>query len=44
MFSDLSEEMATLEHFQAGVRFTTTTGPVDWGLQYFYGYLLNPAA
>ncbi len=43
-FLEVHDEMATLEHFQAGVRFTTTTGPVDWGLQYFYGYLLNPAA
>ncbi|MCX7655376.1 MAG: hypothetical protein N2Z76_02495 [Treponemataceae bacterium] len=35
---------ACLDHSQGGLRFTTTTGPVDWGLQYFYGYLPNPAA
>jgi len=33
-----------LDHSQGGLRFTTTTGSVDWGIQYFYGYLPNPAA
>ncbi|MCX7949528.1 MAG: hypothetical protein N2509_05395 [Treponemataceae bacterium] len=34
----------SLDHSQGGLRFTTTTGSVDWGIQYFYGYLPNPAA
>jgi len=33
----------TLDYAQAGLRFTATTGSVDWGVQYFYGYLLTPA-
>ena len=32
-----------LEYAQAGLRFTTSSGPVDWGLQYFYGRLPTPA-
>lgn len=36
-------ETDRLDYAQAGMRFTTTTGSVDWGLQYFYGYLPTPA-
>lgn len=40
---DLVAESASLASFQAGLRFTTSTGPVDWGLQYYYGFLPMPA-
>jgi hypothetical protein len=30
------------DHFQAGLRFTTSVGPADIGLQYFYGNLFRP--
>jgi hypothetical protein len=33
----------SLNYAQAGLRFSTTTGSVDWGLQYFYGLLPKPA-
>lgn len=36
-------DTSTLDYAQAGLRFTTTSGSVDWGLQYFYGYLPSPA-
>jgi len=32
----------TLDHSQAGARFTTIAGGVDLGLQYFYGYQHEP--
>ncbi len=32
-----------LGYSQAGVRFTTTLGSVDFGAQYFYGYLKRPS-
>ena len=32
-----------LEYFQAGLRFTSTVGPVDFGVQYFYGNLFRPS-
>jgi hypothetical protein len=35
--------MASLDYAQAGVRFTTTIGPADIGLQYYYGRLTKPA-
>jgi len=44
-FSDMSlesEDMSTLEYFQTGLRFTTTIGPADIGVQYFYGNLFRP--
>jgi len=44
-FSGLSVEspdMSTLEYFQTGLRFTTTVGPADIGVQYFYGNLFQP--
>jgi hypothetical protein len=37
------DDMSTLAYAQAGVRFTTTIGPADFGLQYYYGRLTRPA-
>jgi hypothetical protein len=37
-------DISTLEYAQAGARFTTTIGPADIGLQYYYGRLTRPAA
>jgi len=37
------EDTSTLEYLQAGARFTTTIGPADLGLQYYYGRLTRPA-
>lgn len=34
----------TLEFGQGALRFTTTTGPVDWGLVGYAGFLRRPAA
>jgi hypothetical protein len=34
----------TLDYAQGGLRFTTSLGRVDLGLQYFYGFLPSPAA
>ncbi|MDR0316502.1 MAG: hypothetical protein LBH97_06340 [Treponema sp.] len=31
-----------LDYFQTGLRFTTTIGPADIGVQYFYGNLFRP--
>jgi hypothetical protein len=36
-------DTSTLEYAQAGARFTTTIGPADFGLQYYYGRLTRPA-
>jgi len=36
-------DTSTLEYAQAGARFTTTVGPADFGLQYYYGRLTRPA-
>jgi hypothetical protein len=36
-------EMFSLEYVQAGLRFTTTLGSSDLGIQYFYGNLFRPA-
>ena len=33
----------TLDYAQAGLRFTTTIGSADVGLQYFYGRMFQPA-
>jgi hypothetical protein len=33
-----------LEYVQGGLRFTTTLGPADFGVQYYSGYLPRPAA
>jgi hypothetical protein len=43
---DLSTKLpdtASLKYAQTGARWTTTTGPADWGLQYYYGRLARPA-
>ena len=42
-YADLLPDYSSLEHFQAGLRATTTLGAVDVGAQYFYGYLTTPA-
>jgi hypothetical protein len=36
-------DISTIEYAQAGARFTTTIGPADIGLQYYYGRLTRPA-
>jgi hypothetical protein len=36
-------DISTLNYAQAGARFTTTIGPADIGLQYYYGRLTKPA-
>ena len=36
-------DTTTLNYAQAGMRFTTTIGPADVGLQYYYGRLTKPA-
>jgi hypothetical protein len=44
-FSGFSPEFpntSNINYFQAGLRFTTTIGPVDIGIQYFYGNLFQP--
>jgi hypothetical protein len=38
-----TSEFSTLKYAQAGARFTTTIGPADIGLQYYYGRLTRPA-
>jgi hypothetical protein len=40
---DISPVTNSIEYFQAGLRFTGTLGPVDFGFQYFYGNLFRPA-
>ncbi|MDR1231310.1 MAG: hypothetical protein LBK61_07910 [Spirochaetaceae bacterium] len=35
--------LTTIEYAQAGARFTTTVGPADIGVQYYYGRLTKPA-
>ena len=35
-------DTSKLEYFQAGARFTTTIGPADFGLQYYFGRLTRP--
>ncbi|MDR2731428.1 MAG: hypothetical protein LBB81_11100 [Treponema sp.] len=36
-------DLSTLKYAQWGARFTTTVGPADIGLQYYYGRLTRPA-
>jgi hypothetical protein len=46
-FSDFSipfPDTSALSYFQAGLRYTTTIGPVDIGGQYYYGNLFTPVA
>jgi hypothetical protein len=42
--NQVKPDTTTLEYFQGGLRFTTTIGPSDFGVQYYYGYLPRPAA
>jgi hypothetical protein len=45
-FTDFSPEfpnMAGLDYFQAGLRFTSTIKSVDIGFQYYYGNLFRPS-
>ncbi|GHV80490.1 hypothetical protein AGMMS49944_22810 [Spirochaetia bacterium] len=37
------DELRKLKYAQAGARFTTTIGPVDFGAQYFYGRMYQPS-
>jgi len=37
-------ETDTLEYAQGGLRYTTSFGGADFGLQYFYGFLPTPVA
>jgi len=39
----VAAETNTLDYAQAGLRFTTTIGSADIGLQYFYGRMFQPA-
>jgi hypothetical protein len=41
-FSPDFPDTSGLEYLQAGLRFTTTAGPADIGIQYFYGNLFQP--
>ena len=36
-------DTSTFDYAQAGLRFTTTIGPADIGIQYYYGRLTKPA-
>jgi hypothetical protein len=36
-------DTTTLDYFQGGLRFTTTLGPADLGVQYYYGRMGSPA-
>jgi len=36
-------DTTTLDYAQAGLRFTTTIGQADFGLQYYYGWLPQPS-
>jgi hypothetical protein len=40
---EILPDTSTLEYFQGGLRFTTTIGPADLGLQYYSGFLSRPA-
>jgi hypothetical protein len=41
--SEVKLDTSTLEYAQGGLRFTTTIGSSDFGLQYYNGYLPRPA-
>jgi hypothetical protein len=36
-------DTSSLKYAQGALRFTTTTGPADWGVQYYYGRLSRPS-
>ncbi|MDR2305461.1 MAG: hypothetical protein LBE10_12875 [Treponema sp.] len=40
---DLSNDLKTLEYTQGGLRFTTTIGSSDLGLQYYSGFIQSPS-
>ena len=40
---DYTPDTSTLGYAQGGLRFTSTAGPVDFGVQYYSGYLTRPA-
>ena len=42
-FKFMETQTNTLDYTQAGLRFTTTIGSVDIGVQYFYGRMFQPA-
>jgi len=42
--NETKPDTTTLNYAQAGLRFTTTIGPADFGLQYYYGRMHQPAA
>ncbi|MDR1286799.1 MAG: hypothetical protein LBK08_04245 [Treponema sp.] len=42
-YSLLFPDTGTIEHMQAGARFTTTLGSADFGAQYFFGNLFRPS-
>ena len=41
--SDVIPDTSGLDYAQAGLRFTTTIGSADIGVQYFYGRMFQPA-
>ncbi|MDR0709137.1 MAG: hypothetical protein LBF77_03615, partial [Spirochaetaceae bacterium] len=43
-FKIIMPELNKLAYAQAGARFTTTVGPADIGLQYFYGRMYQPSS
>ena len=43
VFSDDFPNTSSLDYFQAGLRYTSTFGSADFGLQYFYGNLFRPS-
>ena len=40
---DLYPDTNTLKYSQAGLRFTATTGRLDWGMSYYYGHYKQPS-
>ncbi len=42
--TETKPDTTTLNFAQAGLRFTTTIGPADIGIQYYYGRMHQPAA
>ena len=42
--TETEPDTTALDYAQGGLRFTTTVGPADFGVQYYYGRLAQPAA
>ncbi|MCL2265580.1 MAG: hypothetical protein FWC22_06005 [Treponema sp.] len=40
---NIPKDTSTLNYMQAGLRFTTTIGSADFGVQYYYGRMTRPA-